>query len=245
MLHLRTDAAAHEPTFKLTIPGAFEARPISSEHEVREAIQAHMKSLEESGVGIKFDTPIEVEIRSAGVLNMDLVDLPGLLQVDKYGEKLAADTEKCTEQYLRDPQTGAVICVIDARVDTLRTSRAVAMLQKHTADREELRKHTIGVFARIDQAKDPDWEDYVDDEGEGESPLWKLERRVRALAGAHAGGGPAHEDAAVFEFLQGGCVALKNRTTAYRPAVALEDADADELNWFWMQTTRYPEIIAA
>merc|ERR1719216_702408 len=82
-------------------------------------------------------------------------------------------TEECTMKYLKHETTGAVVCVVDATCDNLRTSRALRMVQDVFNERPELKKYTIGVFAKADKAYDRDWED----EGR-DNAFWKLSDRL-------------------------------------------------------------------
>ena len=63
---------------------------------------------------------------------------------------------------------GVVVCVLDASILNIRTSKAISMVQAHA--RPELQACTIGVFAKSDKAVDPDWEE----EDGATGALWKV-----------------------------------------------------------------------
>eukprot|EP00549_Striatella_unipunctata_P019465 CAMPEP_0118695108 /NCGR_PEP_ID=MMETSP0800-20121206/12974_1 /TAXON_ID=210618 ORGANISM="Striatella unipunctata, Strain CCMP2910" /NCGR_SAMPLE_ID=MMETSP0800 /ASSEMBLY_ACC=CAM_ASM_000638 /LENGTH=372 /DNA_ID=CAMNT_0006593805 /DNA_START=241 /DNA_END=1358 /DNA_ORIENTATION=+ len=146
--------------------------------QVRQHIEDHMKMIADTKTGIVIDKEIQVEVRSAGVPNIDLVDLPGLVAVKAgYNTKLSELTEDCTREYLKKESTGAVVCVIDAGMVGLRASNTIKLLQDAP---EQVKNHAIGVFAKADKAEDRDWEDIEDAEGNvKQGPFWRLEERIQ------------------------------------------------------------------
>ncbi len=118
------------------------------------------------------NSEITVEIHSSGVPTIDLVDLPGLISVlvEEPGEpeNLAELSEMCTKRYtlpfhvvpcccdarlryLAMESTGAVVCVLDATTQNLRTSKAIRVVQEM---RDSLKANAIGVFSKTDLTRD-------------------------------------------------------------------------------------------
>ena len=139
-----------EPMLKLTIP-SFNRRgtamTIESRccHDVREAIHQRMNAIvKHEHDGFVIAEEISVEVQSDGVPTLDLVDLPGLIQVKaNQSANLAKVTEQCTQEYLQKESTGAVVCVLDAGMDNLRSSNTIRLLQQAP---DSLRQHAIGVY---------------------------------------------------------------------------------------------------
>eukprot|EP00593_Proboscia_inermis_P013793 CAMPEP_0171298832 /NCGR_PEP_ID=MMETSP0816-20121228/7621_1 /TAXON_ID=420281 /ORGANISM="Proboscia inermis, Strain CCAP1064/1" /LENGTH=279 /DNA_ID=CAMNT_0011774167 /DNA_START=199 /DNA_END=1035 /DNA_ORIENTATION=+ len=112
------------PDFKNDLNPSYETSDNDLDYErVREMIQNHMDSFRGDDVAILDE--IIVEIRSDGVPSIDLVDLPGLVAVTDNQNQW-----QVTEQYLKKPTTGVVICVIDAGMGNLRASNAIKILQE-------------------------------------------------------------------------------------------------------------------
>jgi len=212
--------SAEKPFLRLTIPGVgykdaaiFENITAS---EVNDLIYKQMLKIQQERKGILMDQEITVEVQSDGVPTIKLVDLPGLIAVQTFDSAepndLAELSEQCTRKYLDSESTGAVVCVIDATISNLRTSKAIRMIQE---SRKELQNHTIGVFAKADASLAANYEE----EGHT-SPLWRLESRLRNDA----------EDTVSLPF---GFVALKNRNTRrVGGAFSLEEQREDEEKFF-------------
>lgn len=222
VLKLRNNPAisADHPLLKLTIDGIqISPEEVLTASQVRSIISAHMNKLATDRKGIVCDKEIVVEVHSDGVPDLELVDLPGLLSVHVQDpnepDDIAAMSEACTQKYLHDKDTGVCVCVIDSTLPNLRTSKAIRLVQDAPP---ALKKYTIGVFAKSDKAPDLDWEE----EDCAEGSMWKLEARLRQEG-----------DAKGVDGLESGCVAVVNRNTRKKGAVASLEAQQDqEEMWF-------------
>lgn len=166
------------------------------------------------------DTEVEVEVRSADVPNIDLVDLPGLVEVVSDQEAdLPELSVQCTREYLTKVTTGAVVCVLDASMNNLRTSKVLRLLREAP---DYVKNHTIGVFSKADKAYDPGWETLEDKFG----PFWNLEERIHGTALDYEGSEP-------FLGVRRGFVAVFNRDTLckHHQARSLKDHNLEELQW--------------
>ena len=175
------------PSFKLFIP-AIAARPATSTTAampavpavqiltdinsaiVKSKIKERMDLIKTMGIGLIYDSEIIVEIRSNGIPTIELVDLPGLRTSKPLGEPtdLPELTQQCVMKYMECPLTGAVVCVVDAAVGNLVSSKSVLMVQESP---EKLKKNTIGVFTKADRAVNYEWYELTD----AESSLYQLE----------------------------------------------------------------------
>jgi len=213
--------SAENPFLRLTIPGDTpKDAPAVFENltaqEVNVLVHEQMLKIKKEKKGIVMDQEITIEVQSDGVPTIKLVDLPGLIAVRTFDidepNDLAELSEKCTRKYLDSESTGAAVCVIDATISNLRTSKAIRMIQE---SRKQLQVHTIGVFAKADASLAANYEE----EGHT-SPLWRLESRLRNDA----------DDTVSLPF---GFVALKNRNTKkVGGAFSLEEQRSDEEKFF-------------
>jgi hypothetical protein len=215
VLQLRHDARyrADAPHLDLQIPGcpcaASKALTCTS---VRKLLAERMQTIAAGGgTPMVIDEEITLTIRSEGVPTLDLVDLPGLVQVmtddaDTSGAAMARASEECTRAYLRKRSTGACLCVVDASVPQMRSSRAIRLLQEAFIERPNLQRYSIGVLAKADQARDHEWEEHVEAKS---GPMWRVVERLLGTADDYVGGMP-------FLGLRGGFVAVINRNTQSR-----------------------------
>lgn len=209
------------PDFKNDLNPSYETSDNDLDYErVREMIQNHMDSFRGDEVAILDE--IIVEIRSDGVPSIDLVDLPGLVAVTDNQHQW-----QVTEQYLKKPTTGVVICVIDAGMGNLRASNAIKILQEAPSSIQE---NAIGVFAKSDKAFDLDWKDQEDKNGECCKPgkMWKLEERLLGTADDY------NDTDEPYLGVKRGFVAVVNRNTKSRSqkTLSLSDQNNNEINWF-------------
>ena len=98
--------------------------------DVQSILNEQMQFIATSGRGIIEDQEIIVEIHSSGVPKLSLVDLPGLIAFqnnvqDGPEDDLALRIDALSRQYLDDPNTGAVVCVVVAGTDNLKASKAL------------------------------------------------------------------------------------------------------------------------
>jgi len=228
-LKMRNNSSVLQPNtlFKVTIPtdtnfasGAYlHGKQVESVDEVRTILKNRMEYLKSNGIGIIPDQAIVVEIENARVPTMDLVDLPGLFeaQLDPSSndpKNLSEMVEACTRQYLNDPNTGVVVCVIPANTENLRTSKAIRLMQ--TVARSSLQKSAIGVFAKSDLSYYHQWAT----EKENDGPLHKLESWL------------SRRDNENFDCLGSGCVAVMNRNTQAANPLDLQTQEVEELDYF-------------
>jgi len=104
------------------------------------------------------------------------------------------------------------VCILDATIDNMRTSRALRLVQD---SRPDLKRYTVGVLAKIDKSFMPDWED----EGQ-ESGYWKVKARMEGTS-------------ADYVPLDFGYVPVKNRNTKSRVAQhSIREHKLQEEQWF-------------
>jgi hypothetical protein len=141
ILQLRHDPTLDSCDIFVTLPGEERVHVKGGEEEARQIVEEKMQQIKTQGVGIVSDQELIVEVHSRGVPTLDLVDLPGLVAVrDGDGTEpsnIAEQTISCTQKYLDDPATGAVVCVIPANIDNLRTKQGSPASAKDGPGREE------------------------------------------------------------------------------------------------------------
>ena len=131
------DFKTHEPMFYMTIPECrhngvvynkdcvctnFSTRDVA---QVRDRIKRQMEAIKGSGKSCESDQEITVELHSDGVLDIDLVDLPGLRQVAEAGDANTVEAlEELAKKYIADPETGVILCVINATNAHIQTTAA-------------------------------------------------------------------------------------------------------------------------
>lgn len=224
VLKLRYDPCFPEerPQIRLRIPTISSPHPPSMSPKLaQELLMKHMQSVASScETGILHDEEIEVEIRSAGVPTMDLVDLPGLVTTVDDNADIAKATEDCTRAFLAKEDTGMVLCVLAANIDNLRCSKALRLMQEALQQGHIADSNTIGVFAKADKTRDCDHED------EGfDSAFWRLEQRLLRLN---------DDDRVDGLFQRHGFIALKNQSTRNQKHADLTHAEYNlaEQSWF-------------
>ena len=79
-------------------------------------------------------------------------------------------------RYLAMESTGAVVCVLDATTQNLRTSKAIRVVQEM---RDSLKANAIGVFSKTDLTRDSNWRDKVG--ADFKSPFYKVENWYSGL----------------------------------------------------------------
>ena len=99
------DFKTNEPMFYLTVPECRHNGVVYNKEEVcanlatkdvgeiRDRIKRQMEAIKRSGKSCESDQEITVELHSDGVLNIDLVDLPGLRQVAEAGDANTVEGE--------------------------------------------------------------------------------------------------------------------------------------------------------
>jgi hypothetical protein len=97
--------------------------------------------------------------------------------------------------------TGAVVCVLDATTQNLRTSKAIRVVQEM---RDSLKANAIGVFSKTDLTRDANWKDKVG--ANFNSPFYKVENWIRGFDDKSG-------NLAFLRNFRSGFVALKNRQT--------------------------------
>mmetsp|Transcript_2146 Transcript_2146/g.4040 ORF Transcript_2146/g.4040 Transcript_2146/m.4040 type:complete len:606 (-) Transcript_2146:251-2068(-) len=152
------------------------------------------------------DDRLIIELYSTRKINLDLIDLPGIVAGQIKGE--AADivekTRNLTEQYVKQPHT-LIVLVASNRAERIRNSQAFEMVQRYNKMTQ-----TVGVLTMIDRCADTR---RVDD------PYWELKERLEGRS----------DD---LPELGGGYVALKNRDTMDTSGVSLLASNVEEAEWF-------------
>lgn len=221
--------AADSPRFKVTIPGndpiiSTDSMVLDAQR-VKNIIAQRNEEIKASGVGIVFNSEIIVEIRSDGVPTLELVDLPGLREAIDIREpvNLPELTTLCCKKYMEDERTGAVVCVVDATLGNLNTSKSIKMVQQSS---ERLKNNTIGVFAKSDLAVDPLWRRKLGKQ----SSLWRLEEYMSGME-------------ETFNDFKYGFVALINRETGLTEEYVktLGEQLDEEYNYFYEQLVIRPD----
>ena len=158
-------------------------------------------------MGVAHDRII-IELYSSLCVNLDLIDLPGIVAGSIPGEPadMMQQTRDLSASFLDDaanPHT-FVIAVASARDARIRNSQAMELVQRYNKV-----QFTIGALTMADLSADSRLED----------PYQRLEQRLRAEA----------DDTPELGL---GYVALKNRDTVGDTNLSLEDANEEEKRWF-------------
>ena len=158
-------------------------------------------------MGVAHDRII-IELYSSLCVNLDLIDLPGIVAGSIPGEPadMMQQTRDLSASFLDDaanPHT-FVIAVASARDARIRNSQAMELVQRYNKV-----QFTIGALTMADLSAD----------SRLENPYQRLEQRLRAEA----------DDTPELGL---GYVALKNRDTVGDRNLSLEDANEEERRWF-------------
>lgn len=158
-------------------------------------------------MGVAHDRII-IELYSSLCVNLDLIDLPGIVAGSIPGEPadMMQQTRDLSASFLDDaanPHT-FVIAVASARDARIRNSQAMELVQRYNKV-----QFTIGALTMADLSAD----------SRLENPYQRLEQRLRAEA----------DDTPELGL---GYVALKNRDTVGHTNLSLEDANEEEKRWF-------------
>lgn len=156
--------------------------------------------------GIIFDRLV-LEIRSTAVVNLRLVDLPGIISARHSGEPedITQQTMQLTKHYLRQPHT-LVLGVVSA-TEGFRTSTAMGLVQEFRKEME-----TIGVLTKADRAADLRPE-------ARRNPMRELKAKLDGTSGDMIS-------------LPMGVVATRNHDTVYDGDLSLDSVAAREAEWF-------------
>jgi hypothetical protein len=162
------------------------------------------------------DDKIIVELYSSLCVNLDLIDLPGIVAGSIPGEPadMMDRTRQLSASFVNDaanPHT-FVIAVVSARDARIRNSQAMELVQRYNKV-----QFTIGALTMADRSADP----------RRENPYSKLVERLNGTA----------DDAPALGL---GYVALKNRDTVTDIDISLTQANTEEREWF---QTRLPEHV--
>ena len=173
----------NEPNFYLTIPecrnkdGVYNKELVCSAYstrdvgEIRSRIKMQMDAVRASGKGCESDQEIIVELHSEGVLHIDLVDLPGLRQVaEEKDENLVEALEECAKKYIGSPETGVILCVLNARNANIQTTASLRLLKGLNKTNPRVTYSSVAVLTNTDMSVHPTWE-----ESGKSSPCYKVE----------------------------------------------------------------------
>ena len=235
------DFKTHEPMFYMTIPECrhngvvynkdcvctnFATRDVA---QVRDRIKRQMEAIKGSGKSCESDQEITVELHSDGVLDIDLVDLPGLRQVAEAGDANTVEAlEELAKKYIADPETGVILCVINATNANIQTTASLRLLKGLDKTNPRVTHSCVAVLTNTDKSVDVDWED-----NEKSSPCHRVEEWLNQCDtdGASAHSSTERELRSMFK---AGFVALVNRSQTNRRLKdqTLEEALQYETDWF-------------
>jgi len=207
------------PGPRSTLAGDLTAEPMCPT-EVAQRVRGWMERLVEAANGSLrgvAEDRLVIELYSSRCVNLDLIDLPGIVAGNIPGEPadMMQRTRDVSGMFLSDvnnPHT-FVIAVVSARDARIRNSQALELVQRYSKV-----QFTIGALTMADLAGDSRLED----------PFKRLADRLNAKA----------EDTPELGL---GYVALKNRDTVTKTLASLEEANAEEAAWF---KEHLPEHIA-
>ena len=244
----------NEPNFYLTIPecrnkdGVYNQELVCSAYstrdvgEIRSRIKMQMDAVRASGKGCESDQEIIVELHSEGVLHIDLVDLPGLRQVaEEKDENLVEALEECAKKYIGSPETGVILCVLNARNANIQTTASLRLLKGLNKTNPRVTYSSVAVLTNTDMSVDPTWE-----ECGKSSPCYKVEELLYHCDTDGTGDSTERELRSIFK---AGFVALVNRSqeNKRRKDHTLEDALDHEMKWFLTKSgmTRFGAVSQA
>lgn len=123
--------------------GRVDGGRVLTMHEMRKQIAVENKDLDFT------DVPLNLELHSPDVFDLNLVDLPGYIVTVKEGQDpdLPSKIRSLCAKYLQDPQN-IILCVASASAD-IATSVAIGEAQKYDEDHDR----TLGILTKIDIGK--------------------------------------------------------------------------------------------
>jgi hypothetical protein len=174
--------------------------------KVKEWMQSIIQAENDGAFGITEDRLV-IELYSSRKINLDLIDLPGIVAGHVKGEPedMSIQTRALSEQYLKEPHT-LVVVVASNRSERIRNSQAFELVQHNN----NMKMHAVGVLTMVDRCADNRRPD---------DPFWELKARLDGSS----------DD---LPDLGGGYVALRNRDSSVPVGVTLEQSNAEELAWF-------------
>jgi hypothetical protein len=196
--------------------------------EIRDRIKRQMEAIKRSGKSCESDQEITVELHSDGVLNIDLVDLPGLRQVSEDAEtNIVEALEECAKKYIASPETGVILCVLNAQNPNIQTTASLRLLKGLDKTNPRVTHSCVAVLTNTDRSVDNQWEEY-----DQSSPCYRVEDWLSQCdtdgAGAHS------TERELRSMFKAGFVALVNRSQQNRRLRdhTLDDALEHEMKWF-------------
>ena len=197
------------PGLRSTVPED-ESPPMSPDHvpnQIRQWMEDLVRAANGTLTGVS-DDKIIVELYSSRRVNLDLIDLPGIVAGSMPGEPadMMERTRQLSSSFMDDaanPHT-FVIAVVSAMDARIRNSQAMELVQRHNKV-----QFTIGALTKADRSADT----------RRENPYSKLLERLNGVA----------EDAPELAL---GYVALKNRDTVIDTDISLTQVNAEEKEWF-------------
>ena len=191
------------------VPSAGPLAPAEVTTQVRTWMEHFVQEENSELVGISKDRLI-IELFSTRELNLDLIDLPGIVagSIRNEPSNMMQQTREVAASFLEDPQHPHtfVVAVASAKDSRIRNSQAMQLVQEHNKERM-----AIGVLTHADCTKDR--RDDVED------PFARLKELTNGEA----------EDLPAFEH---GYVVLMNRDTTMPSQTSLEGINELERTWF-------------
>jgi hypothetical protein len=234
------DFKTNEPMFYLTVPECRHNGVVYNKEEVcanlatkdvgeiRDRIKRQMEAIKRSGKSCESDQEITVELHSDGVLNIDLVDLPGLRQVAEASDTNTVEAlEECAKKYIASPETGVILCVLNAQNPNIQTTASLRLLKGLDKTNPRVTHSCVAVLTNTDRSVDCQWEEC----GQS-SPCYRVEQ---LLSQCDTDGAGAHStESELRSMFKAGFVALVNRsqTNLRTRNHSLDDALEHEMNWF-------------
>ena len=190
-------------------------KPAKVEEQVRTWMEEVVREQNGELVGVTEDRLV-IELYSLRKLNLDLIDLPGIVGGALRNEpsNMADQTKAVTSRYLDDPAHPHtfVVCVVPATQDRIRNSQSMELVQRFRKEDK-----TIGVLTKADLSGLVNFRD---------EPYEMLKDRLKPEVERDPAIGTDCIELGL------GYVALMNRDTALETRPELEEANRIEAEWF-------------
>jgi hypothetical protein len=135
--------------------------------------------------------------------------------------------EECAKKYIASPETGVILCVLNAQNPNIQTTASLRLLKGLDKTNPRVTHSCVAVLTNVDRSVDSQWE-----ECEQSSPCYRVEQW---LSQCDTDGSGAHStERELRSMFKAGFVALVNRsqTNLRTRNHSLEEALEHEMNWF-------------